>query len=124
MRNVLLVLAVALILVGNSACAHHATAPAGSQDASSPQFVAATPDVARGDRGRGQTVFTKQCSACHGASGREGGVGPSLAGEVKKKSAVEISTWIQDPRPPMPKLYPGVLDERDVADLAAYVSSL
>jgi hypothetical protein len=33
-------------------------------------------------------------------------------------------TWIEQPDPPMPKLYPAPLSERDVDDVAAYVQSL
>jgi hypothetical protein len=35
-----------------------------------------------------------------------------------------IVSAIEDPDPPMPKLYPSVLSRQDVNDVAAYVKSL
>ncbi len=72
---------------------------------------------------RGQAVFAQNCAACHGAQG-EGGVGPSLKDEKSRKNDAAAIAWIKDPKPPMPKLYPSPLGEKDVADAAAYVESL
>jgi len=33
-------------------------------------------------------------------------------------------SWIEDPQPPMPHLYPKVLTAQEVRDVAAYVESL
>jgi mono/diheme cytochrome c family protein len=33
-----------------------------------------------GDQYRGQTVFTRSCTSCHGEAGKGGGIGPKLAG--------------------------------------------
>jgi hypothetical protein len=32
--------------------------------------------------------------------------------------------WIKNPAPPMPKLYPATLSEKDTRDVAAYVQKL
>ena len=90
--------------------------------ASSTTSVAGT--TAQGDAARGKTIFTNNCSNCHGATGHEGGVGPSLTNEKSRKNNDATIAWIKNPQPPMPKLYPSPLSEKDVDDVAAYVQSL
>lgn len=80
--------------------------------------------VAQGDPVRGKTIFTGNCAACHGATGTEGGVGPSLKNEKSRKNYEQTIAWIHNPSPPMPKLWPSPLNDKDVADVAAYVQSL
>ena len=80
--------------------------------------------IAQGDPGRGKTIFTGNCAACHGATGTEGGVGPSLKNEKSRKNYEQTIAWIHNPSPPMPKLWPSPLNDKDVADVAAYVQSL
>ncbi|MDP9025554.1 MAG: cytochrome c [Candidatus Eremiobacteraeota bacterium] len=73
----------------------------------------------------GAALFSKNCSACHGGGGKGGSpLGPSLTLERTKKSREQIVAAIEDPEPPMPKLFPGQLSEQDVADIAAYLESL
>ena len=85
-------------------------------------------DVAPGehtaDAAHGKEIFTQNCAACHGADGTQGGVGPSLRHEKTRKSTTAAVAWIENPKPPMPKLYPAPLSDKDVADVAAYVESL
>lgn len=107
------------------------TVYSGSTDTST-GTVAATPasgaasggKVIVGDATHGKQIFTQNCAQCHGASGTEGGVGPSLKTEKSRKDTAAAVAWIKNPQPPMPKLYPTPLDEKDVADVAAYVESL
>ena len=80
--------------------------------------------TAMGDAGRGKTIFGEKCASCHGASGTEGGVGPSLKGEKSRKNLEQTIAWIHNPAPPMPKLWPSPLNDKDVADVSAYVQSL
>jgi mono/diheme cytochrome c family protein len=80
--------------------------------------------VTPGDAAHGKALFTANCASCHGATGTEGGVGPSLKNEKSRKNFDQAVAWIKNPRPPMPKLYPGTLSEKDVQDAAAYVESL
>jgi mono/diheme cytochrome c family protein len=82
--------------------------------------VAATPGP---DAVHGRQVYTANCAACHGANA-QGGVGPSLRGEKSRKNTAAAIAWIKNPLLPMPKLYPAVLSEKDVEDVAAYVESL
>jgi mono/diheme cytochrome c family protein len=77
-----------------------------------------------GDVERGHAIFETNCSTCHGSGGRSGGVGPSLVGESERQDLARTIAWIENPDPPMPKLYPSPLSERDVADVAAYVQSI
>ncbi len=81
--------------------------------------VAAPP----GDAVHGKAIFEQNCSSCHGAAG-QGGVGPSLKGEKSRKNYDAAIVWIKDPKPPMPKLYPAPLGEKDVEDVAAFVETL
>ena len=74
--------------------------------------------------GRGAALYAADCESCHGASGGPARVGPTLAGERKRKDDAAILRAIEEPDPPMPKLYPGSLSARDVADIAAYVETL
>jgi mono/diheme cytochrome c family protein len=110
------VIAGSLVLVLGAACSHGT--PAASTSA-----PAATP-VITGNAGAGRQTFGANCSACHGATGVEGGVGPSLKNERSRKNEAAAIAWIEDPQPPMPKLYPSPLTDADVANLAAYVESL
>jgi ubiquinol-cytochrome c reductase cytochrome c subunit len=71
----------------------------------------------------GSEVYAANCAACHGVSG-QGGVGPSLKGESARKDTNAVISFIKNPVAPMPTLYPGVLNENDVAAVAAYVESL
>jgi mono/diheme cytochrome c family protein len=77
-----------------------------------------------GDPAHGKALFSQHCAQCHGANGVEGGVGPSLRNEKSRKNVTQTIAWIKDPEPPMPKLYPAPLGEKDVADVAAFLMSL
>jgi ubiquinol-cytochrome c reductase cytochrome c subunit len=71
----------------------------------------------------GAAIFAQSCASCHG-NGGSGGFGPALLGERAKKDLRAAMGFIKNPVAPMPKLYPGTLSDRDVADVAAYVESL
>lgn len=78
-----------------------------------------------GDAHAGAQIFQNNCSTCHGPTGVEGGaVGPSLRNEKMRMDFGATDSWIKDPQPPMPKLYPQFLSDDQVRDLAAYVQSL
>jgi mono/diheme cytochrome c family protein len=80
--------------------------------------------AAQGDATHGKSVFTANCAGCHGATGIEGGAGPTLKNEKSRKNYAQAVAWIKDPLPPMPKLFPDTISAKDVADVAAYVESL
>ena len=67
------------------------------------------------DAAHGAALFTANCARCHGATGREGGFGPSLTNESRKVDTEFAIAWIKNPNPPMPKLYPSRLSKQDVA---------
>jgi hypothetical protein len=50
--------------------------------------------------------------------------GPSLRYESARMNFQQTVSWIEDPQPPMPALYPASLRESDVRDIAAYVQSI
>ncbi len=77
-----------------------------------------------GNGSRGAEVFRANCAACHTTNGTAGGIGPSLEHEKQRKNYDQTIAWIEQPDPPMPKLYPAPLSEKDVEDVAAYVQSL
>jgi mono/diheme cytochrome c family protein len=77
-----------------------------------------------GDVDRGRLVFNTNCATCHGADGRSGGVGPSLIDENQRQDLARTIVWIENPDPPMPKLYPSPLAEEDVEDVAAFVQKI
>ena len=102
---------VALLFVAG--CAHDTAQTTTSATAASP---------VPGDVARGAAVFTKNCSVCHATNASTGGnIGPSLAGEKKKRNYDQTVAWIKQPDPPMPKLFPDLLTDQDVTDVAAYV---
>jgi mono/diheme cytochrome c family protein len=93
--------------------------------ATSTTVVASTSRMAaQGDPARGKTIFAANCASCHGATGTEGGVGPSLKNEKSRKNYEQTIAWIHNPTPPKPKLWPSPLNDKDVQDVAAYVQSL
>ena len=108
---------VATVAVGTAAPASSATPSAAASAAPQPSSPGA------GDPVHGRQVYSENCAACHGASA-QGGFGPSLRGEKNRKDTAAAIAWIKNPAPPMPKLYPSVLSEKDVEDVAAYVESL
>src|SRR5471032_617461 len=72
-----------------------------------------------GDVAHGKLIFKDKCEMCHGVNGVDGGVGPTLKNERKRKNLAQAIVWIKNPRTPMPKYYPADLDEKGVADVAA-----
>ncbi len=77
-----------------------------------------------GDVKNGEHVFDTNCATCHGVGGRSGGVGPSLVDENQRQDLARTIVWIENPDPPMPRLYPSPLDEREVQDVAAFVQRI
>lgn len=100
------------------------TAPEASSTAGSTTTSSSTTMAAQGDPVHGKQIFDNNCATCHGAGGVGGGVGPSLKNEKSRKNFAQAVAWIKNPQPPMAKLYPSPLGEKDVEDAAAYVETL
>jgi mono/diheme cytochrome c family protein len=98
-----------------SACGHGGAHAAAAHPAAHQTF---------GNQGRGADVFRANCAVCHSSTGAAAGVGPSLVHEKKRKTYDQTIAWIENPEPPMPKLFPASLSEKDVEDVAAYVETL
>ena len=80
--------------------------------------------VAAGNVASGAKLFAANCESCHGAGGKNGTVGPSLAGAGLK--AGQVAEMVEHPQAVdkdsgMPDLH---LTKQQVADVAAYVASL
>jgi mono/diheme cytochrome c family protein len=80
--------------------------------------------VAAGSASAGAAVFSANCASCHGAGGKNGQVGPQVAGVGLK--AGQVAYMVRNPQgvdktSGMPKL---PLTDKQVADVAAYVASL
>jgi mono/diheme cytochrome c family protein len=114
----------ASVFIALGACAKNSS---GGDDASLTESEAHAHFAGRYDAGdveRGRSIFATNCSTCHGSGGRSGGVGPSLVDESERQDLSRTIVWIENPDPPMPKLYPSPLSERDVADVAAFVQQI
>ena len=80
--------------------------------------------VAKGDATAGAKVFSANCASCHGEGGKNGQVGPTLAGAGLK--AGQVAYMVRNPQgvdksSGMPKL---PLTNKELADVSAYVASL
>lgn len=101
-------------LTGLSACGRHAHGTG----------AAPAPAISGVDLARGKALYERECSACHGASGVDGPIGPVLQNERARKTFEQVLAIVTDPQPPMPKLYPSKLTRGDLRDVSAYVESL
>ena len=94
--------------------------PTGTQPATTEQEDGS---AAVGDAAAGKEVFaTAGCGGCHtlGAAGSSGAVGPNLDGA--KPSAERVVDRVTNGKGVMPP-FKGSLDEQQIADVAAFVSS-
>lgn len=63
---------------------------------------------------RGQSIYHTQCAVCHGANG-SGGSGPRLIGKTPSANYIQAN---------MPRNQPNSLNNKQVGDLVAYLTSL
>lgn len=75
------------------------------------------------DPAAGRIMYATVCGSCHGGMG-EGAMGPALKGVGERLGREGIVAWIKNPSEKMPKLYPSMIDDQAVADVAAYLESL
>jgi PQQ-dependent dehydrogenase (methanol/ethanol family) len=67
---------------------------------------------------RGKVLYSRNCIACHGVSGKA--VSNHDLHGVTRAHVIET---LKAPKLPMPKMFPGLLDEQDLTDLAEYLAS-
>ncbi len=114
---------------GNTSVMDNATAAATTAAATSvklPIPLAKLPSmkVAAGNVANGAKLFAANCESCHGAGGKNGQVGPTLAGMGFK--AGQVAYMVRNPaavdkESSMPKL---TITDKELADISAYVASL
>ena len=83
----------------------------------------AAPAVASTDPSRGKQIYVQTCASCHGPDGNKI-AGMDLKSLGTRMSTEQLTHFILNPVPPMPKLFPEPRtadDERDIRDVAAYV---
>ncbi len=68
----------------------------------------------------GATVYSDECSICHGDDGA-GSVGPSLIDEIRTKTDDEIEDIVREGRSGMPPLDDEDITDEELADLIAYL---
>jgi mono/diheme cytochrome c family protein len=112
---------VALIAAG---CAKSTDQSSSSSSTTTTTSSTTSAPAAQGDVAHGKVVFAANCAGCHGATGTEGPTGPSLKNEKSRKNFDQAVAWIKNPQPPMPKLYPATLNDKDVNDVAAFVETI
>jgi ubiquinol-cytochrome c reductase cytochrome c subunit len=91
-----------------------------------PRTIALLNAVTSGSGGtvpRGAVVYAANCASCHGASG-QGGIGPALKKEGSRKDTAAVAAFVKNPPGPMPRLYPGLLTDGDLAAVADFVNTL
>jgi alcohol dehydrogenase (cytochrome c) len=68
----------------------------------------------------GRKLYNQVCVSCHGADGNL--IADHKLSNLKARlGRAATIRFIKDPKPPMPKLYPDLLSDQSVADVATYV---
>jgi alcohol dehydrogenase (cytochrome c) len=68
--------------------------------------------------------FVFFCGTCHSSTGKRGGVGPPLVLHSELGDPKVLKAFLLGVPPPMPILYPGLLEDNDIESLAAYLKTL
>lgn len=85
----------------------------------------AVPEVGEGAIGRGHALYARFCAACHGSTGYGGvSAGGTLVRPVRDADAVAVAEAIRVGPFRMPEFDSDLLDDDDVADIAAYVTQM
>jgi cytochrome c553 len=70
----------------------------------------------------GEAMYQVACSQCHGPAGG-GSSAPPFTRQSKLADPALLKQFLATVRPPMPRLYPGALNDDDVKLLAAYLKT-
>ncbi len=82
------------------------------------------PRVAAGNVNGGRALFAENCAQCHGAAGDGASVGSdNVAPSLRDDSALQIAEAVRAGPSVMPRFGTDVLSDRDVDDIAAYVTA-
>jgi len=71
--------------------------------------------------GQGRQLYGANCSGCRGVGGGGGPTAPPLEGVRNRRTFEQTVEWIKDPKPAMPRLYPRLLDDKAVRDVATFI---
>jgi alcohol dehydrogenase (cytochrome c) len=72
------------------------------------------------DSGKAARIYGQVCQACHGADGNML-ADHKLKGLASRRDLAATIAYIKSPKAPMPKVYPDLLDEQTVADVAKWI---
>jgi mono/diheme cytochrome c family protein len=75
---------------------------------------------AAGDR----LAFASFCGSCHSSTGKLGRIAPPLVHHSELGDPEVLKTFLSSVPPPMPIVYPGLLEDKDVEMIAAYLKTL
>src|SRR5690606_30507415 len=68
----------------------------------------------------GQRLYGQVCQSCHGPDGNMI-ADRKLSGIAGRQDLAATIAYIKDPKPPMPRLFPGLLDEAAVRSVATWI---
>jgi mono/diheme cytochrome c family protein len=89
-----------------------------------PGSAAAPATAVPPDAARGKQLYVQLCAGCHGPDG-DRIAGKELKSVKSRLDATQLGTFIVSPTGTMPKIFPDPRtsdDERDIRDVAAYVT--
>jgi mono/diheme cytochrome c family protein len=68
----------------------------------------------------GRRLYSQVCVSCHGPDGNM--IADHKLSTLKSRKDLKATiAYIKDPKAPMPKLYPDLLKDQDILDVAAYL---
>lgn len=76
--------------------------------------------TASNDAGNGGRLYGQVCQSCHGPDGNMI-ADHKLRNLAARRSLADTIAYIKEPKAPMPKLFPDLLDEKSVRDVAAWI---
>jgi alcohol dehydrogenase (cytochrome c) len=81
---------------------------------------AGSPPTGAGNPAKGRKVYEQVCASCHGPDGNLVPGHPLRTLRNRRDPAATLG-YIKDPKPPMPKLYPDLLNEQSLVDVTSYI---
>lgn len=92
------------------------------QGPSAPQAKLQMASASSDSAGAGRALYAQNCAGCHGAN-REGGAGPDLRAEGRKRDVAAVMRLLAAPPTGMPKLVPNPISTKDAQAIAEFVTS-